>query len=172
MALSLQALSERAASSGDAELATGVESARRQLSEALAELRDLARGIHPAVLSQDGLAAAVSFLAERAPMPVRVDLRLEHRLRQEVEVTAYFVVSEALNNAIKHARATRVSVGGCVRDGRLWIEVTDDGRGGADGRWGGGLHGLVDRLATLGGRLTVTSPVGGGTTLVAVIPCG
>jgi len=171
LALHLQAVSERAASTGDGELATQVETARRQLSEALAELRDLARGIHPAVLSQDGLAAAVGFLAEKAPLPVRVGLRLEHRLPQDVEVTAYFVVSEALTNAVKHARPIRVTVEGCVRDRQLWLEVTDDGCGGADGQWGSGLHGLVDRLATLGGRLSVTSPVDGGTTLVAVIPC-
>ena len=171
LALHLRAVSERAASSGDGELATQVETARRQLSEALAELRDLARGIHPAVLSQDGLAAAVSFLAERAPLPVRVGLRLETRLPQEVEVTAYYVVSEALTNAVKHGRATRVTIDGCVRDRQLWLEVTDDGCGGADGQWGSGLHGLVDRLATLGGQLTVTSPAGAGTALLAVIPC-
>jgi signal transduction histidine kinase len=148
-----------------------VELARHQLSQALTELRDLARGIHPAILTQEGLEAAVSFLAERAPLPVQVNLRLDHRLAQDVEVTAYFVVSEALTNAAKHAHASKIAVAGCLRDGQLWIQVTDDGRGGADGQRGSGLQGLVDRLATLGGHLTVSSPVGGGTRLQAVIPC-
>ena len=107
LALNLQAATERAAANGDPQLASALEAARRRLSNALAELRDLARGIHPAVLSQDGLAAAVAFLAERAPMPVWVDLGLDGRLPQDVEVTAYFVVSEALTNAAKHADASR-----------------------------------------------------------------
>lgn len=171
LALSLQSVAQRVTSTGDDALAAQVTLARDQLSHALTELRDLARGIHPAILTQAGLEAAVSFLAERAPLPVRVDLHMDHRLAQDVEVTAYFVVSEALTNAAKHARASRISVGGGLRDGRLWIEVTDDGRGGADGRWGSGLQGLVDRLATLGGQLTVSSPVGSGTRLQAVIPC-
>jgi signal transduction histidine kinase len=172
LALTLQAVTERAAANGDGPLTEELESARRQLSDALAELRDLARGIHPAVLSQDGLAGAVSFLAERAPMPVRVDLRLERRLPQDIEVTAYFVISEALTNAAKHAEASAVSVQVGVRGRQLWVEVVDDGRGGADGAWASGLQGLVDRLAALGGRLTVHSPPGGGTRVTAVIPCG
>lgn len=171
LALSLQSVSERAASTGNDGLAAQVELARHQLSQALTELRDLARGIHPAILTQEGLEAAVSFLAERAPLPVQVNLRLDHRLAQDVEVTAYFVVSEALTNAAKHAHASKIAVAGCLRDGQLWIQVTDDGRGGADGQRGSGLQGLVDRLATLGGHLTVSSPVGGGTRLQAVIPC-
>jgi len=171
LALSLQSVSERAASTGNDGLAGQVDLVRHQLSQALTELRDLARGIHPAVLTLEGLEAAVSFLAERAPLPVQVNLRLDHRLAQDVEVTAYFVVSEALTNAAKHAQASKIVVEGCLRDGQLWIQVTDDGRGGADGRRGSGLQGLVDRLATLGGHLTVSSPVGGGTRLQAVIPC-
>jgi signal transduction histidine kinase len=172
LALHLRAATDRAAAQGDDRLAAQLESARQQLSDALAELRDLARGIHPAVLSQDGLAAAVAFLAERAPMPVQVDLRIEGRLPQDVEVTAYFVVGEALTNAAKHAAASRVVVEGCIRNRQLWLELVDDGRGGADGAWAGGLQGLVDRLAALDGRLTVNSPPGGGTRVTAVIPCG
>ena len=172
LALSLQAVSRRAADSGDGELAGRVELARRQLSGALAELREMARGIHPAVLTQDGLAAALGFLAERSPLPVRLDVRLERRLAQDVEATAYFVVSEALTNAAKHAAASGVTVAGRLHGGRLELEVTDDGRGGADGRWGSGLQGLVDRLAALNGRLSVHSPAGGGTRLRAEIPCG
>jgi signal transduction histidine kinase len=171
LALSLQSVSERAAATGNTALATQVAAARRQLSQALTELRDLARGIHPAILTQEGFDAAVGFLAERAPLPVQVELRLDRRVAPEVEATAYFVVSEALTNAAKHAQATRITVAGCLRDGQLWIEVTDDGRGGAGGLRGSGLQGLVDRLAALGGELTVTSPAGGGTRLRAVIPC-
>jgi signal transduction histidine kinase len=171
LALSLRIIAERATSEGAGEIASQADAAREQLTQALAELRDLARGIHPAILTQEGLEAAVSFLGERAPLPVRVDVRIERRLPHDIEATAYFVVSEALTNAAKHAEATSVEVCGGVREGQLRIEVTDDGRGGADGSRGSGLQGLVDRLATLDGRLTVTSPPGGGTRLVAVIPC-
>jgi signal transduction histidine kinase len=172
LALSLQVVSARAAAGGDDELAGRVEDARLQLSQALAELREMARGIHPAILTQEGLEAALGFLAERAALPVRVDVRLDQRLAEDVEATAYFVVSEALTNAAKHSSASGVAVAGRLRDGQLRIEVTDDGQGGADGRWGSGLQGLVDRLATLNGRLTVHSPAGGGTRLRAEIPCG
>ncbi len=172
LALSLQAVSRHAASSGDDELATTVEEARRQLSDALGELREMARGIHPAILTQEGLEAALGFLAERAALPVRLDVTLGRRLGDDVEATAYFVVSEALTNAAKHSAASSIVIAASLRAGRLQIEVTDDGIGGADGHWGSGLQGLVDRLATLGGRLTVDSPAGGGTRLRAEIPCG
>ncbi len=172
LALSLQAVSERAAATGDDELSAKLAEARHQLSRALAELREMARGIHPAILTQEGLVAALGFLAERAALPVRLDVCLQRRLSQDVEATAYFIVSEALTNAAKHSGASSVAVAGQLRDGRLQIEVTDDGRGGADGRWASGLQGLVDRLATLDGRLTVESPAGGGTCLRAEIPCG
>jgi len=172
LALGLQAVSGRAASTGDDQLIARIDDARHQLSLALAELREMARGIHPAILTQEGLEAALSFLAERAPLPVTIDVSLHRRLPPDVEATAYFVVSEALTNAAKHAGASRVAVGGRLRDDRLSIEVTDDGRGGADGQWGSGLQGLVDRLATLNGRLAVRSPAGGGTQLTADIPCG
>lgn len=171
VALGLRVLAEQAATAGAGELGTQADAAREQLSQALAELRDLARGIHPAILTQEGLEAAVAFLGERAPLPVQVDLRLDHRPASAVEATAYFVVSEALTNAAKHAGASRASVRGGLRDGHLWIEVSDDGRGGADGRRGSGLQGLADRLATLDGQLTVDSPIGAGTRLRAVIPC-
>jgi len=170
LALSLEAVSGRAASSGDGALASEVNDASRELSHALAELRELARGIHPAILTQEGLDAAVGYL-ERAPIPANLDMRLDRRLGQDIEATAYFVVSEALTNAAKHSHASRIDITGRLHDGRLAIEVADNGRGGADGHWGHGLQGLVDRLATLNGRLTVNSPVGGGTRLVAEIPC-
>lgn len=172
LTLTLQALAARAASGGDGDLAAGVEQARSQLTQALAELREMARGIHPAILTQEGLEAALGFLAERSPVPVQVRVRLDRRLEPDVEATAYFVASEALTNAARHSGATRIVVDGQVRGDRLSIEVSDDGRGGADGRRGSGLQGLADRLATLNGRLTVHSPPGGGTRLQAEIPCG
>ncbi len=171
LALTLQSLSQRVASTGDETLATNVEDARAQLSHALAELREMARGIHPAILTQDGLEAALGFLAERAALPVQLDVCLQRRLAQDAEATAYFVVSEALTNAAKHSAATSIAVVGRLRDGRLCIDVTDNGQGGADGHWGSGLQGLRDRLATLNGHLTVHSPIGGGTRLSAEIPC-
>lgn len=171
LALNLRAVSERAAATRDDELVAKVAEARDQLSEALAELREMARGIHPTILTQEGLEAALGFLTERAPMPVRLDVRLERRIPEDVEATAYFVVSEALTNAAKHSGASSVAVAALLRDGWLQIEVTDDGRGGAEGHWGSGLQGLADRLATSNGRLTVHSPVGGGTRLAAEIPC-
>lgn len=171
LALTLQSLSQRVASTRDDTLAAQVEQARVQLSQALAELREMARGIHPAILTQEGLEAALGFLAERAPLPVQLDVCLPRRLDQDVEATAYFVVSEALTNAAKHSGASSIAVQGRLRDGRLCIDVTDNGQGGADGHWGSGLQGLLDRLATLNGRLTVHSPVGSGTRLSAEIPC-
>ena len=172
LSLGLQALSARARSAGDEDLARNVEHARRELTRALSELREMARGIHPAILTQEGLDAALAFLAERSAVPVRLSVRLGHRPRPDVEATAYFIASEALTNAAKHAGATLVEVDVALDDGRLSLEVRDDGCGGADGRWASGLQGLADRLATLDGRLTVDSPAGGGTRLRAEIPCG
>lgn len=171
LALSLQIVSERATSLDDDDFAASVEEARRQLTDALAELREMARGIHPAILTEQGLEAALSFLAERAPVPVQVDMRLDRRLAPEVEATAYFLVSEALTNAAKHSGASRIAVGGRLDGRRLLIDVFDNGRGGANADSGTGLQGLADRLATLNGRLSVHSPVGGGTRLRAEIPC-
>ncbi|SDK34788.1 Histidine kinase [Nonomuraea maritima] len=171
LALSLRSASRHAAALGDDDLVATIEEATGQLSLALAELRELARGIHPAILTQEGLDAALSFLAERAPLPVRLDVRLERRPPQDVETTAYFVVSEALTNAAKHSGASGVAVGARLHGELLRIEVTDDGQGGADDHWGSGLQGLVDRLAALNGRLTVHSPPGGGTRLTAEVPC-
>ncbi|MEU6322785.1 histidine kinase [Streptomyces sp. NPDC047009] len=169
LALTLQAIATKAAP--DVALAGTIEDARRQLTLALAELRELARGIHPAVLTREGLGAALDSLAERSPIPVTVDVPLVARLPREVEATAYFIVSEALTNATKHSGATAIAITGQVTGSRLCVEVADDGRGGADGRWGSGLQGILDRLATLNGRLTVQSPAGNGTRLRAEIPC-
>jgi len=132
----------------------------------------MARGIHPAILTQDGLAAALESLAERAPIPALIDVHLPDRLPPEVESTAWFVAREALTNVAKHAAASMVRIRAVVDGDELRLEVCDDGRGGAEAGPGGGLQGLGDRLAALGGRLTVESAPGRGTTLRAELPCG
>jgi signal transduction histidine kinase len=148
-----------------------VGEAHEEAKRALAELRDLARGIHPAVLADRGLDAAISALAARSPVPVGVEVATE-RLPGAVESTAYFVVAEALTNAAKHARAGEITVHIARRDDLLVVEVTDDGDGGADPARGSGLRGLADRVAAIDGRLTVTSPAGGPTVVRAELPCG
>jgi signal transduction histidine kinase len=144
--------------------------AREELALAIEELRELARGLHPAILTERGLRAALEALARRAPMQVRLETPLFGRLPEPVETAAYYLVAEALTNATKHAEATEVVVRLTLREGRARIEIGDDGIGGADFRAGGGLHGLADRLAALGARLEVDSPPGGGTSLTAEIP--
>ncbi|MEV0188021.1 sensor domain-containing protein [Kitasatospora purpeofusca] len=148
-----------------------VDRARGEARQALEQLRALVRGIHPQVLTDHGLAAAVAEVALRHPVPVEVDLDLPGRLPGPVETTAYFTVTEALTNAAKHSGATAVTVHGRVADGRLVLQVTDDGRGGADPAAGAGLQGLADRVAILRGRLMVTSPTGGPTRLRLEVPC-
>ncbi|MBL7259658.1 ATP-binding protein [Paractinoplanes lichenicola] len=134
------------------------------------ELRELSRGIHPAVLSDNGLRPALRALARRSPLPVEVDVRLENRLPQPVEVGAYYVVSEVLTNAVKHAGAEVVEVSAHVADGCLLLTVHDDGSGGADFAGGTGLLGLKDRIEALGGSFDVSSPAGAGTTVTCRIP--
>lgn len=172
LGMELGALVERAAATGDADLVRTAEHARSQLLEATAELREMARGVHPAVLTQDGLEAALANLADRSPLPVRLHLALDRRPPAEVEATAYFVVSEALTNAARHADATVVAVSVSSDADELTLEVSDDGTGGADPEAGGGLQGLADRLSVLGAQLEVVSPPGGGTTVRTVMPCG
>jgi len=142
-----------------------------ELALARSEIEELARGIHPRVLTERGLAAALATLAERAPFGVAVSAPGD-RLAAPVEATAYFVCSEALANAAKHARATRARCAVAVHDGRVCVEVADDGVGGADPAGGSGLRGLADRVETAGGMLTVSSPAGHGTTIRAELPCG
>jgi signal transduction histidine kinase len=148
-----------------------LDRSRHELDEALEELRGLARGIHPTVLSDRGLAAAVEALAHRAQLPVEVGELPAQRLPEQVELAAYFVVSEALTNVAKHASATRASVTITTTGGRLAVEISDDGIGGADTDLGTGLRGLSDRLAAIDGRLEVDSEPGCGTTVRASIPC-
>jgi signal transduction histidine kinase len=148
-----------------------VASAREELMESLSELRELARGIHPAVLDQ-GLAVALESLAARSPVPVSLAVELEDRLPGQVELAAYFVASEALANVGKYAQASTVAISVSRHDQLAVIEVADDGVGGADDGEGSGLRGLADRVEALGGHLRVVSPAGSGTVLTAEMPCG
>jgi signal transduction histidine kinase len=145
-----------------------------ELDTSLSELRELARGIHPAVLTDRGLEPALQALASRAPVPVPVTVEAdnEDRLPGPVESAAYFVVSEALANVAKYAQATQAAVAVRRENGRVTVDVTDDGIGGADAGRGSGLRGLADRVAALDGTLALDSPAGGGTHLHAEIPCG
>jgi signal transduction histidine kinase len=148
-----------------------LDDSRQELDEALRELRELARGIHPTVLSNRGLVGALEALAHRAPLPVEVGELPAQRFPEQVELAAYFVVSEALANVAKHASATQASVTMIKTGGRLVVEISDDGVGGADIGRGTGLRGLTDRLAAIEGRLDVDSKPGRGTTVRASIPC-
>ena len=143
--------------------------AREELARAIDELRELARGIHPAVLTDRGLGAAVDALVGRCGVPVETDV-LEDRLPPPVEAAAYYVVSEALTNIAKYAQASAAAVRVRADDGLVSVEVSDDGIGGADPSRGSGISGLVDRVAALDGTLRVESPIGGGTSIVAEIP--
>ncbi|WP_431031878.1 sensor histidine kinase [Streptomyces sp. P6-2-1] len=148
-----------------------VERARGEARRALEQLRELVRGIHPQVLTDHGLAAAVDEVARRGPLPVQVDIALPHRLPARVESTAYFTITETLTNAVRHSGGTRVLVSARLRGGRLVLRVRDDGRGGADPAAGSGLLGLAERLAVLDGRLEVSSPKGGPTEVRVEVPC-
>jgi signal transduction histidine kinase len=150
---------------------TDLAAAGEELSFALKELRELARGIHPAVLTERGLEPAVRALADRAPLPVELDVCITERLPDPVEAAAYYVVAEALTNVAKYAQASAVIVELERGNGHACIEVRDDGIGGAVPGGGSGLRGLADRVEALGGRLVLESPAGAGTTLRAEIPC-
>ncbi|MEU0739087.1 sensor domain-containing protein [Streptomyces sp. NPDC006134] len=152
-------------------LADQLAQAHEEAGRALAELRELIHGIHPKVLTDYGLEAAVADAADRSPVPVDLDLDLPGRLPGPVETAAYFVVCEALANIAKHSGAGRAEVSGGYADGRLVLVVRDDGRGGADADGGSGLTGLADRVSVLDGRLSLSSPPGGPTLLRVEIPC-
>jgi signal transduction histidine kinase len=136
----------------------------------VAEVRDLAHGIHPAILTEAGLAAALESLVDRSALEVRTDLDIPADLSPDVAATAYFCVSEALTNVSKHAGAAHVVVSAAHHDDRLEVTVADDGAGGAQAD-GSGLTGLADRVAASGGTLTVDSPRGRGTRVRVVLPC-
>jgi signal transduction histidine kinase len=148
-----------------------LEGAGEELDAALAELRELARGLHPAVLTDRGLGTALETLASRAPVPVELAELPVERLPEAVELAAYFVVAEALTNVAKYSQASHATVGVTRDNGRVTVEVTDDGVGGADPDDGTGLRGLADRIAILEGRLEIDSERGRGTTIRARIPC-
>ena len=170
LSLALGMASKRAAGI-DPELESLLQSATKEAREALVELRELARGIHPAVLTQTGLTGAVEALSERSAVVTTITEVPAGRLPAAVEATAYFVVSEALANVAKHAGAETAQVAIRRCNGRLVVEVTDDGAGGARFDTGSGLRGLADRVASVGGHLYLDSPPGQGTRLVADLPC-
>jgi len=159
-----------AAPSGHAELKTELERAADGLVEVLDELKELCRGIHPAVLSTGGLGPALKGLARRSPVPVELDIRVPGRLPERAEVAAYFVVSEAMANVAKHAHASVVQVRLEARDGVLQALIRDDGIGGADPSRGSGLIGLTDRVEALGGTIDISSYPGAGTRILAELP--
>jgi len=169
LSLELSLLEQRL--EGDPEATTRLDQARREIALSLEELRDVARGIHPAVLSGHGLQVALESIAARAAVPVRLTVELDKRLQERLEVVAYYVVSESLTNIAKHACATRATVDVGRKGGQMIVEVVDDGIGGADTERGSGLRGLADRVEALGGRLRVWTPRGGGTRVQAEIPC-
>jgi signal transduction histidine kinase len=170
LALTLSRAAERL---NDGHEGTGelLHDGERQLQKALEELRRLAAGIRPAVLSDAGLGAALESLAENAPLPVTLRQAVDRRLPDSVEAAAYFAVCEALTNAAKHAHATQVTITASLKDGRLVVAVSDDGVGGAEFGGGSGLSGLVDRITALDGGLTLDSPEGSGTRVEFELPC-
>jgi PAS domain S-box-containing protein len=143
----------------------------QELQLALSELRDLARGIHPAMLTERGLGSALESLVLRSPLPAKMLACPEERLPASLEIATYYLVAEALTNAIKHARASRVSISVRAEAGRVVVEVCDNGVGGANVDGGTGLRGLADRVAALDGSLSLQSSSGAGTTLIAELPC-
>jgi signal transduction histidine kinase len=166
VALAMRLDQARGRATGAGEL---IDATTDELLRAIGEVRDLAHGLHPAILTERGLAAAVDSLAERAPIPVRARVT-DERMAPEAEVAAYFLVAETVTNAVKHAGATEVTVEAELDRDALSVTIVDDGRGGADPQGGSGLQGLVDRIGAVGGSLTIDSPPGGGTVLRARIP--
>ena len=145
--------------------------ASNEIQAGLNELRDLARGLNPPLLVEEGIGAAARSLADRSPVLATVESALDRRYPEAIESAAYYVIAEAMTNAVKHSRAKTVTVRIGEANGHLEVEIADDGAGGADARRGSGLVGLYDRTAAVGGRLQVESPPGGGTTVKAELPC-
>ena len=171
LAVSLRTIRMRLGPDASAAALEEIDAAAGEARAAIEELRELTRGLDPAILREAGLSAALQSLADRSPVPVRTDLRVEGRLPTRVETAAWFAASEALANVAKHSRATSATVGAHVDAGWLRLEIADDGVGGAD-PGGAGLRGLVDRIAATDGTLTVWTPPGGGTVVEVTIPCG
>ena len=170
--LILRSAQAKPGAQADPEVARVLAQAIEELQAGLAELRALARGLHPAILSEEGLVPALRALTSRSPVPVKLRAPALGRLSRPVETTAYFVVSEALTNVVKHANASRVQVSVDRIDGVVIVEIADDGSGGAAIDAGSGLRGLSDRVAALDGRLAVDSPTRGGTRVRCELPCG
>ena len=169
LSLDLRLLEQRLGHDPDAR--ASLDQARQEIALSLEELRAVARGIHPAVVSGHGLAVALESLAARAPVPVRLSVEVDGRVHERLEVAAYYVVCESLANIGKHAQATSARVHVARANGSLVVEVVDDGIGGADSEDGTGIRGLADRVEALGGRLRVWTPYGGGTRVRAEMPC-
>jgi signal transduction histidine kinase len=170
LSLELGLLGERL--NADPEASRALRQARGELVESLHELRELARGIHPAVVAAHGLEVALESLVARVTVPVRLTVDVARRLPERIEMAAYYLVSEALTNVAKHASASSARVDVIHGNGELSVEVVDDGVGGANSDAGSGIRGLADRVEALGGRVRVWSPGGGGTRVRAEIPCG
>jgi signal transduction histidine kinase len=170
LSLDLSLLEQRAGA--DPELRGQLDQARREIALSLEELREVAHGLHPAVVSGHGLAVALESLVARAPVPVRLRVDLEERVDEQLEVAAYYVVSESLANIGKHAEATAATVAIERTDRELVVEIVDNGVGGADSESGSGIRGLADRVEALGGSLRVWTPHGGGTRVRAELPRG
>jgi len=161
-------LAQRALPDEDAEAEVLLGEALEQVEQGNRELRELAHGILPPVVTRGGLRAGVATVVERVDLPVHVDVP-DERYPAEIEASAYFIVAEALTNVVKHSRAGHAHVRASVQDGTLRVEIRDDGSGGADPD-GHGLVGMRDRVTTLGGRLEINSPAGGGTLVAATLP--
>src|SRR5262249_33642035 len=142
------------------------------LRSAIDDLREISRGIHPAILAHGGLGPALKNLARRSPVPVQLTSTMDGRLPERVEVAAYYVVSEALTNVARHSGAAVVNIDVVERDDTLELSIRDDGVGGADARGGTGLIGLKDRVEAQGGKITIESPAGHGTSLLVTLPLG
>ena len=171
LALEMRSLAERLPSEAS-EVRAEVSKAAEELADMLDEVRNLSRGSHPAILDDGGLEPALRALARRSAIPVELDVRSSRRLGEPVEVAAYFVVSEALANSLKHAHASKVYVGLEAKETVVHISVRDDGVGGAAPGRGSGLVGMKDRVDALGGTVEIRSPAGAGTSLRVDIPCG
>ena len=169
LSLQLSLLEEELA--GQRSATAQLERARGEIDTSLDELREIAQGIHPAVVTGHGLAVALEQRVARAPVPVRISVEIEGRLPEAIEMAAYYLISESLANIGKYAQASSATIAVARANGDLHVEVTDDGIGGADTERGSGLRGLADRVEALGGQLRVWSPDGGGTRLRAQIPC-
>jgi signal transduction histidine kinase len=172
VSLGLQLRMAQAAPPGSGQLVQWLGGVAAEVAEVREELREIARGLHPAILAEGGLRPAVKALARRSAVPVELDVKVEGRLSEPVELAAYYVVAEALTNTAKHAHASVAEVQVAISRGVLHVRVRDDGRGGAEFGLGSGLVGIKDRAEALGGRISLRSPPGAGTAVDIALPLG